>query len=116
MNSICSVGGDSSIADEVSEVLNSLSPSELKDIDSEEEEDEDGKDYDSDEDLQIDEEDGPSGSKKERYFWQYNVQAKGPKGQKLQLDTTIHDPHKLNEIIDPVFSDNVSAHGIKHRY
>merc|ERR1719382_423053 len=52
--------------------------------------------------------------KKERYFWQYNVQAKGPKGQKLSLDTTIHDPHKLNEIIDPVFSDNVSVHGIKH--
>merc|ERR1712015_309457 len=34
--------------------------------------------------------------------------------QKLSLDTTIHDPHKLNEIIDPVFSDNVSVHGIKH--
>ena len=97
--------------------------------------------------AQIDEEEaGGSGSKKERYFWQYNVQAKGPKGQviiqihpkmvqehdwftanygdtlldkfvlqKLSLDTTIHDPHKLNEIIDPVFSDNVSVHGIKHR-
>merc|ERR1719382_1192514 len=52
--------------------------------------------------------------KKERYFWQYNVQAKGPKGQKLSLDTTIHDPHKLTDIIDPVFSDNVSVHGIKH--
>jgi len=114
MNSICSVGGDSSIADEVSDVLNSLSPSELNDIDSEDEEDT-TKDYDSDEDLQIDEEEaGGSGSKKERYFWQYNVQAKGPKGQKLSLDTTIHDPHKLNEIIDPVFSDNVSVHGIKH--
>ena len=36
--------------------------------------------------------------------------------QKLSLDTTIHDPHKLNEIIDPVFSDNVSVHGIKHRF
>lgn len=56
-----------------------LSPSELNDIDSE---DEDTKDYDSDEDLQIDEEEaGGSGPKKERYFWQYNVQAKGPKGQ-----------------------------------
>ena len=49
MNSICSVGGDSSIADEVSDVLNSLSPSELNDIDSEDEEDT-TKDYDSDED------------------------------------------------------------------
>ena len=52
MNSICSVGGDSSIADEVSDVLNSLSPSELNDIDSEDEEDT-TKDYDSDEDLQV---------------------------------------------------------------
>merc|ERR1711881_814016 len=57
---------------------------------------------------------GGSGKTKERYFWQYNVQAKGPKGQKLALDTWIHDPHKLNDIIDPVFSDNVSVHGIKH--
>jgi len=116
MNSICSVGGDSSIADEVSDVLNSLSPSELNDIDSEDE-DITNKDYDSEEDLKIDEEDmaSLSGSgKKERYFWQYNVQAKGPKGQKLALDTKIHDPHKLNDIIDPVFSDNVSVHGIKH--
>ena len=93
----------------------SLSPSELNDIDSEDEDT--TKDYDSDEDLQIDEEDGAAGGKgKERFFWQYNVQAKGPKGQKLSLDTTIHDPHKLNDIIDPVFSDNVSVHGIKHRY
>jgi len=118
MNSICSVGGDSSIADEVSEVLNSLSPSELNDIDSEDEDTTNNKDYDSEDDLRIDEEDmasiSTSSGKKERYFWQYNVQAKGPKGQKLALDTRIHDPHKLNDIIDPVFSDNVSVHGIKH--
>ena len=42
-------------------------------------------------------------------------QAKGPKGQKLALDTKITDPHQLNEIIDPVFSDSVQVHGIKHR-
>jgi len=116
MNSMCSNAGESSIADEVSEVLNSLSPSELNDIDSE---DEDGtnNEGDSDDDLRIDEEDfaGLGGSgRKERFFWQYNVQAKGPKGQKLALDTKIHDPHQLNEIIDPVFSDNVQVHGIKH--
>ena len=76
---------------------------------------------DSEDDLRIDEEDlanlgTSSGSgRKERYFWQYNVQAKGPKGQKLALDTRIHDPHELNDIIDPVFSDNVQVHGIKHR-
>ena len=37
MNSVCSNAGDSSIADEVSEIMNSLSPSELNDIDSEDE-------------------------------------------------------------------------------
>lgn len=116
MNSICSVNGDSSIADEVSDVLNSLSPSELNDIDSEDEEDLTNQEGDSEDDLRIDEEDlalGGSG-RKERFFWQYNVQAKGPKGQKLALDTRIHDPHQLNDIIDPVFSDNVQVHGIKH--
>lgn len=116
MNSICSVNGDSSIADEVSDVLNSLSPSELNDIDSEDE-DLTNQEVDSEDDLRIDEEDlaelGGSG-RKERFFWQYNVQAKGPKGQKLALDTRIHDPHQLNDIIDPVFSDNVQVHGIKH--
>jgi len=116
MNSICSIGGDSSIADEVSDVLNSLSPGELQDIDSEDEDDT-KHDGDSDDDLQIDEEDmssTPGSKSKERYFWQYNVQAKGPKGQKLALDTKIHDPYKPNDIIDPVFSDSVSIHGIKH--
>ena len=58
---------------------------------------------------------GSGSGRKERFFWQYNVQAKGPKGQKLALDTRIHDPHELNDIIDPVFSDNVQVHGIKHR-
>merc|ERR1719245_473947 len=116
MNSMCSNAGESSIADEVSEVLNSLSPSELNDIDSEDE-DNTNNEADSDNDLIDDEElaamAGGSG-RKERFFWQYNVQAKGPKGQKLALDTKIHDPHQLNEIIDPVFSDNVQVHGIKH--
>ncbi len=119
MNSMCSNAGESSIADEVSEVLNSLSPSELNDIDSEDE-DNTNNEGDSDEDLMIEEDDmaglgGSSSGRKERFFWQYNVQAKGPKGQKLALDTRIHDPHQLNEVIDPVFSDNVQVHGIKHR-
>merc|ERR1719461_1153938 len=65
MNSICSNAGESSIADEVSEVLNSLSPSELNDIDSEDE-DNTNNEGDSDDDLRIDEEDlaglGGSGS------------------------------------------------------
>ncbi|XP_066902308.1 protein CREBRF homolog [Halyomorpha halys] len=55
-----------------------------------------------------------SSSKKERYFWQYNVQAKGPKGQRLVLKTKQEDPHHLNEITDPVFSPECSVQGIKH--
>ncbi|KAK7864494.1 hypothetical protein R5R35_003113 [Gryllus longicercus] len=55
-----------------------------------------------------------SSSKKERYFWQYNVQAKGPKGQRLVLKTTLEDPHVLNEVTDPVFSPECSVRGIKH--
>ncbi|EEB13425.1 conserved hypothetical protein [Pediculus humanus corporis] len=53
-------------------------------------------------------------SKKERYFWQYNVQAKGPKGQRLVLKTKLEDPHVLNEVTDPVFSPSCSVRGIKH--
>jgi len=56
------------------------------------------------------------GSKKERHFWQYNVQSKGPKGQKISIQTKINDPHVLNEIVDPVFSGSVQLQGIKHRY
>jgi hypothetical protein len=54
-------------------------------------------------------------SKKERFFWQYNVQAKGPKGQRLVLKTRFEDPHVLNEVTDPVFSPECSVRGIKHR-
>ncbi|XP_046385642.1 protein CREBRF homolog isoform X2 [Ischnura elegans] len=54
------------------------------------------------------------GSKKERFFWQYNVQAKGPKGQRLVLKTKLEDPHVLNEVTDPVFSPHCSVRGIKH--
>jgi len=119
MNSVCSNAGDSSIADEVSEIMNSLSPSELNEIDSEDEA-LTNTELETDEDLRIDEDEeygegsSSGGSKKERHFWQYNVQAKGPKGQKLALDTKIYDPHCLNEIIDPVFDDSVQVHGIKH--
>lgn len=53
-------------------------------------------------------------SKREKFFWQYNVQAKGPKGQRLIMKTKMEDPHILNEITDPVFSPNCSVRGIKH--
>lgn len=55
-----------------------------------------------------------SSGKKERYFWQYNVQAKGPKGQRLILRTKTENPHVLNEITDPVFSPDCAVRGIKH--
>lgn len=54
-----------------------------------------------------------SSNKKSRYFWQYNVQAKGPKGQRLVIKTQLEDPHVLNEVTDPVFSPNCSVRGIK---
>ena len=82
---------------------------------------------------------GKSSGKKERFFWQYNVQAKvrflksvnhndlvflkwidsflkGPKGQKIVVNTQMEDPHVLNDIVDPVFSGDVQLQGIKHRY
>lgn len=72
-------------------------------------------DYSSDGESDSDNDSGPrSASKKERYFWQYNVQAKGPKGQRLVLKTTLEDPHVLNEVTDPVFSPECSVRGIKH--
>lgn len=52
-------------------------------------------------------------SKSKRYFWQYNVQAKGPKGQRLVIKSQIEDPHFLNEVTDPVFSPHCSVRGIK---
>ena len=52
-------------------------------------------------------------TKSERYFWQYNVQAKGPKGQRLVIKTEMEDPHVLNEVTDPVFSPNCSVRGVK---
>ncbi|XP_024936304.1 uncharacterized protein LOC107263074 [Cephus cinctus] len=53
-------------------------------------------------------------SKKERFFWQYNVQAKGPKGQRLVARARLEDPHVLNEATDPVFSPHCALRGIKH--
>lgn len=56
---------------------------------------------------------GNFSSKKSRFFWQYNVQAKGPKGQRLVIKTQQADPHHLSEATDPVFSPNCSIRGIK---
>ncbi|XP_045460837.1 protein CREBRF homolog [Harmonia axyridis] len=66
---------------------------------------------DSDEDF---EQSPKTSHKKERYFWQYNVQSKGPKGQRLVMKCKMEDPHHLNEVTDPVFSPDCSVKGIKH--
>ncbi|XP_041979864.1 protein CREBRF homolog [Aricia agestis] len=90
--------------------------------------DEDEKDIESDEDsdryedLSSDESNDESpekrearqNAKKEKFFWQYNVQAKGPKGQRLILKKKSEDPHVLNSVTDPVFSPNCNVKGIKH--
>ncbi|CAH4034068.1 protein CREBRF homolog [Pieris brassicae] len=91
---------------------------------SQDEDDRDESDEDSDryEDLSSDESNDEStekrearqAAKKERYFWQYNVQAKGPKGQRLVLKKKSEDPHILNLVTDPVFSPNCNVKGIKH--
>lgn len=50
-----------------------------------------------------------------RYFWQYNVQAKGPKGIKIAaVADTAADPHVLHEASDPVFSPECHVEGVKH--
>ncbi|XP_040581457.1 uncharacterized protein REPTOR [Lepeophtheirus salmonis] len=127
INSVCSVGGESSITDEVNDVLNGLSPTDLPDIASDDEDPDEDKNMENEEDssnddISDDDEDSPDkyqstskhDAKKERHFWQYNVQAKGPKGQKIALETRIDDPHELNDIVDPVFAGDVKLQGIKH--
>lgn len=42
------------------------------------------------------------GTKEKQYFWQYNVQSKGPKGTRVKFDLE-EDPHALNDFEDPVF-------------
>lgn len=46
----------------------------------------------------------------QRYFWQYNVQAKGPKGARLSANSdSDSDPHVLPEAYDPVFAEDCQA-------
>ncbi|KAL4231916.1 hypothetical protein ACF0H5_009492 [Mactra antiquata] len=48
------------------------------------------------------------GAKEKQYFWQYNVQSKGPKGTRAKFDLE-EDPHVLNDFEDPVFGSNSSG-------
>ncbi|BFY97884.1 hypothetical protein BsWGS_00925 [Bradybaena similaris] len=56
------------------------------------------------------------GKKQKQYFWQYNVQSKGPKGTRLKLAVeSPTDPHVLNDFEDPVFDEcNTAIAGIRH--
>ncbi|KAH9391392.1 hypothetical protein TYRP_006997, partial [Tyrophagus putrescentiae] len=65
-----------------------------------------------------------------RYFWQYNVQSKGPKGPRYATGANSasasaggergvsgdeeEDPHVFNEIADPVFAPDCQVEGVKH--
>jgi len=57
-----------------------------------------------------------TGKKQNQFFWQYNVQSKGPKGTRLKLAIdSPSDPHVLNDFEDPVFDEcNTSVAGIRH--
>ncbi|XP_074595593.1 uncharacterized protein LOC141850767 isoform X2 [Brevipalpus obovatus] len=59
----------------------------------------------------------------QRYFWQYNVQSKGPKGTRIVCETSDsnNDPHVLVEAKDPVFNPDYQINfghreleGVKH--
>ncbi|XP_067129361.1 protein CREBRF homolog [Centruroides vittatus] len=52
--------------------------------------------------------------KKKRFFWQYNIQSKGPKGPRISLATESTDPHVLSDAMDPVFSSSCHLDGVKH--
>ena len=54
------------------------------------------------------------GKKDRRYFWQYNTQAKGPKGKRLCKTVEPDDPHVLNDFEDPVFDPEQNQMRYKH--
>lgn len=79
-------------------------------------------DEDSDSDIDSDFSDTPLeesltelAKKSKQYFWQYNVQAKGPKGTRLKLQINDSDPHHPSNFEDPVFdATSTSLVGIRH--
>lgn len=52
--------------------------------------------------------------KKSRYFWQYNIQSKGPKAPKMKLDGKSSITDNFPGVSDPVFASNYMSKGIKH--
>ncbi|KAL3863411.1 hypothetical protein ACJMK2_005168 [Sinanodonta woodiana] len=47
------------------------------------------------------------GNDEKQYFWQYNLQSKGPKGQRVQFSLS-SDPHILHDFEDPVFDSSIN--------
>ena len=80
--------------------------------------DEDDSDSDGDSDMSdspLDESLTEMAKKSKQYFWQYNVQAKGPKGTRLKLNIGDTDPHHPSNFEDPVFdASSTSLVGIRH--
>ncbi|CAH0553237.1 unnamed protein product [Brassicogethes aeneus] len=112
-SSLVEAGSTSSIS--TSGIL-SPDPQDLShdELESEEESDVQYEDFSSDNGDSDDDDEATKQNKRDRYFWQYNVQAKGPKGQRLVTKAKLEDPHVLNEVQDPVFSPDCSLRGIKH--
>ncbi|CAH1783745.1 unnamed protein product [Owenia fusiformis] len=51
-----------------------------------------------------------------QYFWQYNLQSKGPKGKPLKMALQHTDPHDIGNFQDPVFSRLEKTAGIKVKH
>ncbi|XP_041369126.1 CREB3 regulatory factor-like isoform X2 [Gigantopelta aegis] len=78
--------------------------------------DDDISDEESDQFSPLEESLPGSGKKKvKQFFWQYNVQSKGPKGTRLRLALNSSNPHVLSNFEDPVFDPtNTVVAGIRH--
>ena len=57
---------------------------------------------------------GAANKKDKRSFWQYNTQAKGPKGKRLCKNVDTADPHVLHNFEDPVFDPTMTDATYRH--
>lgn len=71
--------------------------------------------YDSDSDHSHSTDRGLKIYGKDRFFWQYNVHSKGPKGRRILSSQQLSDPFHVQQTVDPVFSTSFQAESIKHR-
>ncbi|KAK3601411.1 hypothetical protein CHS0354_037744 [Potamilus streckersoni] len=71
-----------------------------------------------DDDLSLEPGESLLGHDEKQYFWQYNLQSKGPKGQRVQFSLS-SDPHILHDFEDPVFDasvNNLSGIGVSIKH